>query len=838
MRRIYRLFALSLGLLPVFLAGVPVKAQQAAAEKPLASFVPEKNLLFLIEWDGLARHSKEWNATAAYKMLTETSLGKMLQETLTQAVQELGGAAGPGPLSTQLTPLASHLMTHGFAVGLCGSSLQATRPEAFSLVIREARNNPDFLRLLELTPLAQPTGQPREVNGRTINKLADIEWWYEGNDFVLSMTAGENNPTLQAFLGEVSSAVGHTTRKHMFDQPGTVTPVGWGFVDVSKLNLPPDAKQLGLDTIKTAGFRWGTQGQALVTQIGVETSGPRSGLLSLLDQPKLSVEKLPPVPPEAESYTLFTLSPGSTYDAILRLLKQSDPSIKPEQIQDVMAMVQDRLGVDLRKELADQLGPNMAAFSLPQKSQSFSGMGMLDLWFFLPKGALVVGVKDRASFAGTLDRLMTSVNRELATAGGMFVGRGQRIAQDPGAHAEFRKLKNTDDAYVLAIPPAVLPTPGGLRLTVMLGKDNLVIATSPDVAQEVLKNEGKAKPAGLTQLPEGTTVFSRSDPRNSLPELLINIPSTVQVFGAMATSRVNELANTDFPGNPPVFPPGGPGGLGNFAIQLDPDLIPNSDKLRTYLFPKVSTLAVTDKTTVFTTTEAFPSPDLSMGAGTSVPVMVALLLPAVQAAREAARRAQCINNLKQIGLAMHNYADANNGQFPGNICDKDGKPLLSWRVAILPYIEQQQLYSKFHLDEPWDSPNNLPLSKYVVKVYTCPSSTDDPSSALSYYRAFVGNGAMFENDKRTNIFNITDGTSNTIMVAETSEGVPWTKPDDVEFAPENPGDLFGLGSSHPGGFNALFGDGSVRFIKRTIDLNVLRALITRAGGEVVGNGSF
>ena len=89
-----------------------------------------------------------------------------------------------------------------------------------------------------------------------------------------------------------------------------------------------------------------------------------------------------------------------------------------------------------------------------------------------------------------------------------------------------------------------------------------------------------------------------------------------------------------------------------------------------------------------------------------VPVMLALLLPAVQAAREAARRAQCTNNLKQIGLAMHNYASANGAFPPAAIYDANGKPLLSWRVLILPYLEQDSLYKQFHLAEPWDSPHN------------------------------------------------------------------------------------------------------------------------------------
>src|SRR5437588_6801844 len=101
--------------------------------------------------------------------------------------------------------------------------------------------------------------------------------------------------------------------------------------------------------------------------------------------------------------------------------------------------------------------------------------------------------------------------------------------------------------------------------------------------------------------------------------------------------------------------------------------------------------------------------------------MVALLLPAVQAAREAARRAQCTNNLKQIGLAMHNYHSSNNCFPPAFTTDRDGKPLLSWRVLLLPYLECSSLYANFHLDEPWDSPHNRPLVNQMPSVFACPS---------------------------------------------------------------------------------------------------------------------
>ena len=159
------------------------------------------------------------------------------------------------------------------------------------------------------------------------------------------------------------------------------------------------------------------------------------------------------------------------------------------------------------------------------------------------------------------------------------------------------------------------------------------------------------------------------------------------------------------------------------------------------------------------------------------------------------------------------------------------------RVLLSAYIEQQELYDKFKQDEPWDSPHNKALLKEMPPVYRCPIRTNVEPFTTNY-RVFVGNGALFQKDQDIGVADVTDGTSNTIMIVEAKEAVPWTKPDDLSFDPAAAPSLHGAGSPHPGGFNASMADGSVRFLKNTIDLNVFRALITRAGGEVIGAGAF
>jgi hypothetical protein len=210
------------------------------------------------------------------------------------------------------------------------------------------------------------------------------------------------------------------------------------------------------------------------------------------------------------------------------------------------------------------------------------------------------------------------------------------------------------------------------------------------------------------------------------------------------------------------------------------------------------------------------------------------LIEAVQKVRSSAARAQGANNLKQLGLAMHNYADTMQGKMPAHaIYSKDGKPLLSWRVLILPYIEQQQLYNEFHLNEPWDSEHNKKLLAKMPKVYASPEDEKTVQEHVTHYQAFIGKGAFFEGKQGLRFpAEFVDGTSNTIMFVEASKAVPWTKPEDISFDPERPLPKLGL----PGATYFLAGmcDGSVRTISHKITPQTLRSAITRNGGEVLG----
>ena len=244
-----------------------------------------------------------------------------------------------------------------------------------------------------------------------------------------------------------------------------------------------------------------------------------------------------------------------------------------------------------------------------------------------------------------------------------------------------------------------------------------------------------------------------------------------------------------------------------------------------------------------------------------VGILIGLLLPAIQKVREAARRTQCQNNLRRIAIALHAYHNSWETFPPGGI---EWRPYgnttnrqLAWSAFILPYLDEENLYRALDLTTPFDSPENASAAAAVLAVYLCPSKPRpeyrfDGRGVIDYGgifgQAIIGqnnppNGTlMFDAPIRLSM--ILDGPSHTLMVSED------TQRDDAQWinamnlfdvaGPINQGPVIDpdIHSLHPGGANGLFGDGSVRFLRETMDLLTLAAIVTRAGGEVVDDGAF
>lgn len=187
-----------------------------------------------------------------------------------------------------------------------------------------------------------------------------------------------------------------------------------------------------------------------------------------------------------------------------------------------------------------------------------------------------------------------------------------------------------------------------------------------------------------------------------------------------------------------------------------------------------------------------------------------------------------LENLKKIAYASHMHLDEH-GHFPRDFTDANGKPILSWRVAILPYLDQRFLHAQFKLDEPWDGPTNKKLHAFMPDVFR--TSVQEVKAADTYYKGIVGEGTVFDHKAKVRIANIEDGTSNTLLVVEAGPAVPWTAPYDIAFDPAGKPPVFA--GPYTDATHVAFADGSTYRLKPKPDDKWLRILILRNDGTPV-----
>jgi hypothetical protein len=213
-------------------------------------------------------------------------------------------------------------------------------------------------------------------------------------------------------------------------------------------------------------------------------------------------------------------------------------------------------------------------------------------------------------------------------------------------------------------------------------------------------------------------------------------------------------------------------------------------------------------------------------------VVVYVVVPLILAwhASKFESKTESANNLKELGLAMHLYHDYH-GHFPPAVLRDPalgdrGQPY-SWRVALLPFLGEDALYSQYRRDEPWDSPANKAVLARMPRVFALPGSMR-AAGGLTHYQLLVGPGTAFERpDLKSRLIDFPRGADQTILAVEAAVPVPWTKPEDLPYDPDGP--LPKVGGLVGNGFHALFADASVRWFEAEEQENALRKLVPRNG---------
>ena len=563
-----------------------------------------------------------------------------------------------------------------------------------------------------------------------------------------------------------------------------------GYVNVKAIaalaleKSPPEARRivdsLGLSNVTSIAAVSGLDETRYVSKTLIGLDGEPKGVLTAFSGKPLGAKELAVIPRDATFALAVRLDADKLLQTILEIAAEIDPRAGRD-LTEGMKEMREATGLDLREDILQALGDTWCVYNAPSEGG------------FLFTGTTVVAqLRDAPRAKKSMERLV-ELMRESMRGEGRYGPQSAKVLDFEFAGQKIYYLRVREEEFPFA--PAWCVTnkeliislfPQNIKAFLGRGADFVSLAENKTVNTLIQGGEG---PVALAYI--------------DAPELFKLVYPGLQI-GAKYLSTA----------------------LADEGMELDMSLLPSAPAIGRHLAPAVTAVRRTGAGIEVVSHQTVPGGNFV----TTLPMTVALLLPAVQSARAAAQRSQGMNNLKQIGLAIHNYNDVFKCFPPSSRAsksDKNAKQLLSWRVHILPYIEQGPLYQQFHLDEPWDSENNKKLIPMMPTVYRSPAGFGGPG--MTNYLAVCGPNMAFEKEKDTTFADFTDGTSNTIMVVESARTVIWTKPDDFEPTEENP--MRGLLGLYPGGFNALFTDGSVRFISAGADYDVLWNAFVRNDGN-------
>ncbi len=553
---------------------------------------------------------------------------------------------------------------------------------------------------------------------------------------------------------------------------------------------------LGLANVESLESSSGYSETEMVNRMLLGIKGQPQGLLALFGDEGIEASELQHVPADALFAVAMSVDAAKVMDFVQKLMLQFNPREAMDMAQGLQQF-QAETGVDLRNDLLDQIGPTWTIYN-----------GASDGW--MTGIAMTATVKDAQRLKHAVDELLQTI-RDLSDG-------------DPYAPRFVSRTVGDAEIVTLRIPEMPLPFEpswciAGDRILVTLFPQTIIPVVRPmeyDTLIDASAFESMRQPFSSR---DGNSKLLGYSWQNSQRQLEILYPY-IQIFMGMSRMMMAEMGEM-------------PDEVVDWMEPLTGGInLPPARSIHKHLIPAVSFFRQTTTGFEVETRQTVPMVDVTL----TVPVAVALLLPAVQQVRVAARRAQSQNNLKMMALAVHNYESAFK-KLPagfGNL--RAENPPVSWRVMILPYVEEQGLYDLYRFDEPWDSEHNLELARQMPEVFRSPNSQAGPG--MTVYRGIGGVGGAFGTDANgtsspRKFAHFRDGLSNTILFVETGDelAVPWTQPDEG-IDPES-FDLFSLFGQYPGGFNAAMGDGSVRFFPNTILSEELKLFMEMADGQVV-----
>jgi hypothetical protein len=796
-------------------------------------------------FDGGIAHEADFKKTAAYDALYQSGL----METMTKVAARVKDMAG-GEISAKdaeriakALELGKEALDRGVSFSAVVAPPAGGPPTASAtLVLNQCGKYRGVIEASLKEGLAgerDVTVEPFTEGGKTSGVTLTIEDGPMGAKITLfeksghlivnaASTVGGNSPareiSFRAINGQGKNISSHRLYKDGATERNFVQN-GIGWIDFQPLKqmfggmpLPPTRtgqqmtvgellETLGLNSLEAIVSRSGFKDRATWAEASVIAPGPRKGLLALIDQPTFTLADLPPLPSKPLNIFATGLDAGAIYDRLVGVFKDVSAKIEPQaidQFDQALAQVEAQIGFGIRQDL---LGPFKGVMALSVDgggSQSFDSL------------LISLQVADQARLKTTLEKVFGMVSE---------LSRGEVVFEKTSKYGREMSVMKIRQA------PILVPT-------ICVDKKFVHIGLLPQaIDMALLRADGKLptwKPTGdtaegLKLLPTSMTGLSFSDTPMMYSRLIGQAPMLLG-FVQMGMAQANP--GMEFP--------------------LKAEDLPPAELVAASLFPNLSVSTVDKDGAKSYSRTSLPGSELFISTG-GASVMVALLLPAVQQAREAARRTQSKNNLKQIMLALHNYHDTFNkfptGTMPHPMLKPDER--LSWLAMILPFVEQAPLWNRLDQKGAWNKGANEALTRTTVPFFLHPTMLNQEPGVTNYVGlAGIGEkgpildardpkAGAFAYDKPRGIRDFTDGTSNTLMVIESNRATPWAAggPSTIRPLTQQPyiGGPDGFGGVSPGGANAALADGSVRFLSDKIDPTVMEALTTIGGGEVVND---
>lgn len=799
--------ATSVALLPFALlllfgsgVGLPVCLPPGDPDPALDKMAPDECLLFTC-WSGWqAADPSSGNATE--RLLAEPEIHQLL----TQADQELRRWLLQMAESDRDAAVAARIMPPVVKVLL-------TRPLAMYVSQLElARNAPPQVRGAVVANLGPVRGEienllkqipDEEVEAVTIDGAPFRRWRLDVDQAAPHVTFGIHGDYFIAAVGD--GEVEALLKRQATPPPGWLVQLRERYrneVDrvatVSYVDLAGGLEalrpltggeglqvlnQLGLGNLDRFESVAGLDKQGYVGLAALDLRGPPQGLVRALAGEPLQASDLAVIPPDPYLALAVRMDVKKLFDEMLEIAGTVDPRAAND-LQSGIGALEQMIGMRVREEFLQSLGDVWTLHASPEDG------GLLTGW------TATVPVRDKGKV--TLALALARTRLVAATQ-----GRGRR-----GAVKVVWNRFADEDIYHFSVADGIPFAPA-----YCVTDSHLVVGLFPQAVKSFLLRSGDKKT--LASAPKVAAQLARKP--GPLTLAYVDNKELLQLaypFVQMGLRMVN-------------------GDLARDEAPLDYFKLPSLTSMSRHLGAGVSVTRKTDHGFEFEQRQTLPGGSI----GAVAPIGLALALPAIAEARRNASN----NNLRQIGIAAHNFHDTYKTFPPRFHTDRGGKPLLSWRVHLLPFLDQVQLYNQFRLDEPWDSEHNKQLIAHMPAAYRSPVSKAPPGQTT--YVVPAGKQSVFQAPRPTEngtrvptssrIANVRDGTSNTIMVVEVpdAQAAIWSKPADYEYSTDDPGK--GLFGAYPGGFNALFTDGSVQFLPDDLSKQTLNGLFTRDGGEVV-----